>query len=101
MTNGYNIFWTDHALNELDQTIKYLEESWTNQDVVNFVAKLEDTLALLSKSPELFPKSDIKKGIFRVIIAKHNTLYFRLRGENLEIVSFFSHRQSPRKRKLK
>ena len=29
MKNGYKILWTDNALNELEITIKYLQENWT------------------------------------------------------------------------
>jgi len=29
MKNGYRIRWTDHALQELEQTITFLEQNWT------------------------------------------------------------------------
>lgn len=100
MKNGYDILWTDHALEELSRTIDYLEENWEASDLVNFIAKLENTISLISQNPSLFPKSDLKKGVHRAIVASHNTLYYRLRNNSIEILSFFSHRQSKRKRKL-
>jgi plasmid stabilization system protein ParE len=99
MKNGYKIFWTENALNELAKTIEYLEENFTDKEIKKLAQKLESTTALLSKNPTIFPKSEFKD-IHRVVILKHNTLYYRIKGETVEILSFFSNRQSPTKIKL-
>lgn len=99
MVNGYSIFWTDHALSELAKTINYLEENWTERDIRNFASKLETTLQLISANPNIFPNSDTKN-LRRAIVAKHNTIYYRVNNNSIEIISLFSHRQNPRKRKL-
>ncbi len=101
MKNGYKILWTDNALKELEKTIKYLEENWTEKELQNLALHLEETLTLVSKNPTLFQASDIKKEIRRVIVLSHNTLYYRIGNNQIEIISFFSNRQSPKKRKLK
>ena len=101
MTNGYKILWTDFALSELENTIEYLEENWTERELRNLALEIEETLSLISHNPNLFQTSDVKKDIRRVVIAKHNTLYYRVKNNTIEILSFFSNRQSPKKRKLK
>lgn len=101
MKNGYKILWTDNALKELEKTIEYLEENWTKTALRNLAINLEETLTLVSKNPNLFQVSDIKKEIRRVIVLSHNTLYYRIGNNQIEIISFFSNRQSPKKRKLK
>ena len=101
MTNGYDILWTDFALKELENTLDYLKAYWTQTDIINFIIKLEDTLLLLSQNPKLFPESKVKKNVRRVIVAKHNTLYYRIKKDAVEIISLFSHRQSKKKRRLK
>lgn len=100
MTNGYKILWTDFALSELEKTIEYLEKNWTERELRNLAIEIEQTLTLLSHNPNLFQSSDIKKEIRRVVVAKHNTLYYRVKNNTIEIISFFSNRQSPKKRKL-
>ena len=100
MANGYKILWTDFALSELEKTIEYLEQNWTERELRNLAVEIEETLNLLSHNPNLFQKSDIKKEIRRVVVAKHNTLYYRINNNAIEIISFFSNRQSPKKRKL-
>ena len=101
MKNGYKILWTDNALKELEKTIEYLEENWTEKELQSLALQLEETLMLVSQNPNLFQVSDIKKEIRRVIILSHNTLYYRIGATHIEIISFFSNRQSPKKRKLK
>jgi plasmid stabilization system protein ParE len=101
MKNGYKILWTDNALIELEKTIEYLEENWTETALQNLAFNLEETLSLVSQNPNLFQVSDTKKEIRRVIVLSHNTLYYRFGNNQIEIISFFSNRQSPKKRKLK
>ena len=101
MKNGYKILWTDFALKELESTIEYLEENWTEKELKNLALKLEETLSLISQNPDLFQKSEIKHDIRRAIILSHNSLYYRFINDQVEILSFFSNRQNPKKRKLK
>ncbi|CAM3484065.1 type II toxin-antitoxin system RelE/ParE family toxin [Aquirufa ecclesiirivi] len=100
MKSGYRIVWTNHALTELQNTIHYLEENWTGKELQNLATNIEEAISLISHNPYLFQVSEIKRNIRRVTIAKHNTLYYRLKEDQIEILSFFSHRQSPEKRKL-
>lgn len=101
MKNGYKILWTDNALNELEKTIEYLEANWTEKELRNLAINLEKTLNLISQNPFIFQASDIKKNTRRAVILSLNTLYYRVYENNIEIVSFFSNRQNPKKRKLK
>ena len=101
MKDGYKILWTDFALKELENTIEYLEEIWTEKELQNLALNIEETLKLISQNPELFQVSEIKKDIRRAIILSHNTMYFRVKNNQIEIISFFSNRQNPKKRKLK
>jgi plasmid stabilization system protein ParE len=101
MKDGYKILWTDFALKELENTIEYLEENWTEKELQNLALNIEETLKLISQNPELFQGSEIKKDIRRAIILSHNTMYFRVKNNQIEIISFFSNRQNPKKRKLK
>lgn len=100
MKSGYKVLWTDHALEELASTVAYLELNFTDREIKNLANKIETTLRLISTNPEIFPEYEVDSGIRRVVVAKHNTLYYRLNGTNLEIMSFFSNRQDPAKRKL-
>ena len=101
MKNGYNILWTDNALKELAETITYLENNWTEKELKKLANSLENTLNLISQNPYLFQVSDYKPQIRRAVILYLNTLYYRVLANDVEIISFFSNRKNPEKRKLK
>jgi plasmid stabilization system protein ParE len=99
MTSGFRILWTDHALSELEDTIAYLETNWTKKELQNLAKEIEKTIDLLSRNPFLFESSDLNLAVRRVVVAKKNTLYYRINGNTIEVLSFFSNRQNPQKRK--
>jgi len=100
MKSGYKILWTDHAISELKETIEYLKNNWTEKEIREFAAKLDHTLELISKMPEIFPESFEKKNIRKALVEKHNNLYYRIVKNSIEIVSLFSNRKNPNKKKI-
>jgi plasmid stabilization system protein ParE len=102
MTSGFKIKWTDNALKELKDTYLYLEENWTNRELKNLSLEIERTIKLISENPKLFPISKKKKKkIRKAAVKKLNTIYYReTKNQTVEILSFFSNRQNPNKRKL-
>lgn len=95
MRSGYKVLWTDHALDELSRTIKYLELNFSEKEINRLACKIEDVLRNISKHPKLYPESIKQKGVRRAVVAKFNTLYYRLNLDRnrIEVLSFFSNRQ--------
>ncbi|WP_066440560.1 type II toxin-antitoxin system RelE/ParE family toxin [Chryseobacterium sp. CCH4-E10] len=52
MGNGYKIFWTPNALNELEQTIEYLQNNFTDKEIKKLVHKLESVTEIISQNPK-------------------------------------------------
>ena len=100
MKNGYKVLWTDHAISELKETIEYLENKWTERELRTFSAKLDHTIELISKSPEIFPISFEKKNIRKAVVEKNNNIYYRINKNSIEIISLFSNRKNPKKKKI-
>ncbi len=98
MKNIYDILWTPNALNELEQTIDYLEKNFSEKEVKKLAEKIESTIQLISKNPNLFPKSE-NKNIHKAVLLKYKSMYYWIKDDNIEILSFFSNRQNPNKRK--
>lgn len=99
MKSGYKIFWTEHAASELEKTIQYLQTEFSDKEISKLLIKLEETLELISINPKIFPISD-KKEIHKAILLKYNSIYYREINNTVEILSFFSNRQNPKKRKI-
>lgn len=99
MKSGYNILWTPNAREELEKTIEYLELNFTDKELKKLAVKIEEVTELISHNPHIFPLSE-NRNVRKSVILKFNTMYYRVMGEDVEILSFFSNRQSPAKRKL-
>lgn len=96
MKSGYKILWTENAISELNCTYEYLHNNFSEKELSRLSLEIEKFIELISNSPNLFQKSDFKN-VRRVIILKHNTMYYRENENTIEILSFFSNRQNPQK----
>src|SRR5690348_10416418 len=97
MKSVYRVAWTDHALDELSQTFKYLELNFSEKEIKRLAKKIESALRYISQNPKLYPETAQRPGVCRAVVTKHNTLYYRInnRDSRIEILSFFLNRESP------
>ena len=72
MKNGYKIYWTENAIQELENTIEYLSVFFTVYEINKLSIKLESILELISINPKLFPEIE-ERGIRKVTILKYTT----------------------------
>jgi len=99
MPSGFKILWTDHALSELSDTIKYLEENWTVSELIQFANAVDKTLEIISRHPDIFPTFNTGRKIRKAVVDQNNTLYYRIAEDSIQILSVFGTRQNPEKRK--
>ena len=76
-------------------TISNDEKKSIIEGLKNLAQKIEKITRLISLNPNVFPDSTIKKGVKRAVLDKFNTIYYRLNGETVEILSFFANRKNP------
>lgn len=99
MKKDYEILWTDLALEELSKTVEYLEREFSQKEIDKLGIEIERIFSIISSNPTIFPLSENLQ-VRKVVILKFNTVYYRIIDKQIEIISFFSNRQSPKKRKI-
>ena len=99
MEKGFEILWTDFALEELSETVGYLKREFSQKETDILGDEIERITSIISQNPNIFPNSD-RLQTRKAVILKFNTLYYRIMNDKIEIVSFFLNRQSPDKMKL-
>lgn len=99
MENDYEIIWTDLALEELEDTVEYLERKFSIREKDKLGDEIERILSIINHNPNIFPVSN-KGKVRQAVIMKFNSMYYRIIENQIQILSFFSNRQSPNKRKI-
>lgn len=93
------ISWTPTARKTYFKVLDHLSEEWTKRELENFIHEIESLLEMIKSNPEMFPASRTKKNVRKALIAKQNTLYYRIkpRKKELELITFWDNRQDPGK----
>ena len=86
-------------MEELSETVGYLKREFSQKEIDILGDEIERISSIISQNPNIFPHSD-RLQTRKAVILKYNTLYYRIMNDQVEILSFFSNRQSPDKMKL-
>lgn len=94
------IRWTTRATKNLDKIIEYLENEWDVKTVQNFASRLLNLLETLKSKPEIGRLVEKDKGIRVFVLTKQNTLFYRIKDQQIIILQIFDNRMNPKKRLL-
>ena len=100
MKSTYKIIWTDESLENLKGIIVYLENRWTKKEITKFSKLLDHQLKLIENNPLLFAESENSTGIRKSVLSKQTTIYYQISNYEIEIISLFDNRQSPKRLKF-
>lgn len=91
----YKIIWTDTAVTEFEEILSYLEDTWNNYIVQDYLDKVEVVFNLIIKSPRTY--SRYNNDIHKAIINKRTTLYYKIdeKSKSIYLLSFFGSSQNP------
>ncbi len=96
MKSTYRLIWSDEALNNLKYIIDYLENRWTKREIKKFALLLDKQLKLIEDNPFLFAESDKSNGLRKSVLSKQTTIYYRIIGYEIRIITLFDNRQNPK-----
>lgn len=94
------IEWTLLSRNDYWQNIEYLENHWSEKEVLNFINEVDYSLNLLSKGNVLFIKSDYIN-VYKMVIIKQITIYYSIENETIYLLRFWNNYQDLSNFKLK
>jgi plasmid stabilization system protein ParE len=82
---------------KLDKIVKYLNEEWGENAVVNFIHKYESLKDTLSVSPYVGEASSSKPVLRIILITKHNALFYKVENDRI----YFIHIKDTRGKRYK
>ena len=94
------IEWTFASKNDYWKNIEYLENHWTEKEVLNFIEEVDYSLNLLAKGNVIFTKSDYTN-VYKMVIIKQITIYYSVENETIYLLRFWNNYQDLSNFKLK
>ncbi len=95
----YKIVLSERAIKDLNKTIVFLLKRWTEKEASSFLVKLDEIKNEISKNPLLFPYHDEVNQIHKVVLTKHNIIFYKIDDTNkiIQIITIFNVYQDPEK----
>lgn len=95
------VFLSELAEIKLLKLTEYLIEEWGVKAKNNFIDKLTAKINQISLQPRSCPESTEFKGLFKCVVTKQTTFYYRISKtlQEIEIITIFDTRQHPDKLK--
>lgn len=93
------VYLSKLAESKLLKLTEYLLEKWDVKVRDEFINKLTEKINQISYHPKSCPHSNKFKGLFKCVVSKQTTFYYRIhiKKQEIEIITFFDSKQDPSK----
>lgn len=88
------IVWSKRAKYTFYNIRNYLEHFWSPIVAQKFIKDVLHIIALLEKN-SMLGKYNSDLICREILISKHITLYYRIKEEQIELITFYNNRQKP------
>jgi len=90
----YKIFWTDEAINNLEEILDYLKNNWSQKEIDNFKSKLARQINVIASNPKMFPVSIYNSRLRKAVLSKQTTIFYELKGNIIYLAYLFINRKN-------
>lgn len=97
MVSEYKIFWTNEAINNLEEILEYLKNRWTQREIDNFKKRLSKQIHIIQQSPRLFPKSEVNPRLRRAVLSSQTTIFYEVKKQNIYLAYLFNNKKDIRR----
>jgi len=89
------------AKEDIENILSFLNKNWGNLIVQEFLQKLNTFYYIVSVNPRLFGFYNKSKNIRKYLISRQNIVYYRIKNNEVQIITIFDTRQNPSKLRKK
>jgi len=86
----YNINWTAEALADFEQNIYYLEEAFTEKEIITFINKTQQVINIIATNPKSFKQTKYKNTRSVPIMPQITLFYKIIDNENIDLLRFWN-----------
>ncbi|WP_456461340.1 type II toxin-antitoxin system RelE/ParE family toxin [Reichenbachiella sp.] len=91
----YKVYLSPVAEFKLQSLTQYLNSEWGEKTKHKFLKELAQSVSKIESFPESCPKSDSFNGIYKCVVSKLTSFYYRIQNEEIEIITVTDNRQNP------
>lgn len=84
------------AKRNLKSLLEYLENKWSERVKKKFIQKMDEAISQISKYPYSSAQSEEFKGVYRKVVSKQTSFYYRVKKEEIEIITIRDNRKDPK-----
>ena len=89
----YEVFLSPLAERKLELLLEYLTEAWGANSKKKYLEKFKKAINQISTHPESCPKSLEMEGVYKCVVTKQSSFYYRIKNIEIEIITVFDNRQ--------
>ncbi|GBD87794.1 plasmid stabilization system protein [bacterium BMS3Abin03] len=93
----YDVFLSPLAERKLIILLDYLTKEWGVNSKNKYLSKFKNAINQISTHPKSCPESLEMKGLYKCVLTKQSSFYYRIRNDEIEIITFFDNRQDQSK----
>jgi hypothetical protein len=98
MDSEMDIIWSSKAKITFFKVLDYLNENWTQKEMIQFNQRTQIILNAIKKNPGIFSPSATNKEIRKAIVDKNNSFFYKIDAyhQRIYLLTFFDNRQNPK-----
>jgi len=89
------IRYSHRALKEYKSILDYLMHNFGLQKAIKIDSYFDQLIQQIAKNPQMYPIFDHKKRIRKCVISQQTSLYYRITGNYIELISFRGNQMNP------
>jgi plasmid stabilization system protein ParE len=96
----HQIIWSPRSRQDYIELMEYLIDKWGLQSAKKVNAHLMAQLDRISQKPELYQRSGKHQDIRRCVLSRQTSLYYRVQGDRIELITLIDNRKHPKRKRL-
>jgi plasmid stabilization system protein ParE len=77
------------------ELLEYVDEKFGQEKAKEIYFKIEKALGMITEEPEMYRESGRRKGLRKCPFSKQTSIYYRIKEDHIEVVSFRPNRKGP------
>jgi len=94
------LIWSPLAEKDFVNILEYLQKNWEDKVLENFIEITNKMIGQIMLNPNQFPTINKKHKVRKCVLTRHNTLFYTISLQSINILRIYDTRQDPHKIKF-